>query len=345
MVVSFVVAAYNAQNSIRQLFQCLGNQTYPKELIEVILVDGNSEDNTKAIMEEFAATAQFRRIVIRDNPKRTLPCGWNVALSEVQGEAVLRIDAHATMPDDFVEKNVQHIKAGKDICCGKVISSLDNADTFGKTVNLAENSMFGGGVAAFRRAEQPGYVSTGAFAMYRKEVFDTVGSYNEWLARTEDNEMHYRMKKAGYRFYYDPEIVTYRQTRQSFGKLVKQKYLNGYWIGLTMGVEARCFSLYHYVPFAFVVGILLTSILTLFGVWQFAALMWSMYAALTLAMSILSVISSKDRSMYCLLLPFMFLSLHVGYGVGTLIGLVKMPVWKKECEKNDGKSIDYCSYI
>ena len=58
-------------------------------------------------------------------------------------------------------------------------------------------------------------VNTLAFAAYRKKVFDDVGLYNEKLVRTEDNEMHYRMKKAGYRFFYNPEIVSYRFIAQN----------------------------------------------------------------------------------------------------------------------------------
>lgn len=335
MVVSFVVVAYNAEKSIGSLFQCLQQQTYPKELIDVILVDSNSKDRTKAIMEDFAANAHFRSIAVLDNPKRTLPCGWNVALSHVRGDVVLRIDAHATMAEDFITRNVQHLADGKDISCGKVVSNLDHASAFGKTVNLAENSMFGGSVASFRRAEQPCYVSTGAFAMYRKVIFDTVGGYNESLARTEDNEMHYRMKQAGYRFFYDPKIVTYRQTRPSFGKLLKQKYLNGYWIGLTMGVEPRCFSLYHFVPFAFVLGILFTSVFALLGIWLLAALMWGLYALVAIAMTLMSVLGSEDRSAYCLLLPFMFFCLHVSYGTGTLVGLAKLPFWLRKRKKTN----------
>ena len=67
MVVSFVVVAYNAEKSIGSLFQCLQQQTYPKELIDVILVDSNSKDRTKAIMEDFAANAHFRSIAVLDN--------------------------------------------------------------------------------------------------------------------------------------------------------------------------------------------------------------------------------------------------------------------------------------
>lgn len=329
MVVSFVVVAYNAQASIGNLFNCLNQQDYPHELIEVILVDGNSADKTRQIMNEFAATAQFRKVVVLDNPKRTLPCGWNVALEHVTGEAVLRIDAHATMGKEFIRKNVANLEKGENISSGKVVSILEDTDSLGKTVNLAENSMFGGSFAVFRRAEKACYVSTAAFAMYRKEVFDTVGKYDERLARTEDNEMHYRMKQAGYKFYFDPEIVSYRQTRPSFGKLMKQKYLNGYWIGLTMGVQPRCFSLYHFVPFAFVLGILGTSVLAALGIYQLAVLMWAAYGIAALTMAAMSAVSSEDRSLLCVLLPVMFLLLHLSYGIGTLAGLIRMPFWKK----------------
>ena len=333
MVVSFVVVAYNAEKNIGKLFECLNRQTYPREKIEVILVDSASSDRTKALMEEFAASACFPRIVLRDNPKRTVPCGWNVALEEVRGDAILRLDAHATMPEDFIEKNVRNLQNGETISCGKVESILDDADRWKETVNLAENSMFGGSAASFRRAEHAGYVSTGAFAMYRKTVFDAAGRYNENLARTEDNEMHYRMKQAGHRFYFDPEIVSRRQTRPSFAKLVKQKYLNGYWIGLTLGVQPRCFSLYHFVPFVFVLGILFTTVLAVFGLWQLAALMWAMYGIVAVAMAGLSAASCKKPTGYQLLLPVMFLCLHVGYGVGTLVGVLKLPGWKKSLEK------------
>ena len=329
MIVSFVVVAYNAEKNIGKLFDNLRWQTYPHDKIEVILVDGVSSDGTKLLMKEFALTADFLRGVLLDNPKRSLPCGWNVALKEVQGEAVLRLDAHATILDDFIEKNVQNLLNGESISCGRVESILDDADQWKETVNLAENSMFGGSIATFRRAEKAGYVSTGAFAMYKKSIFDVVGNYNELLARTEDNEMHYRMRQAGYRFYFDPQIVSFRQTRPTIRKLVKQKYLNGYWVGLTLGIEPRCFSFYHFVPFAFVMAVFATAVFAYFGVWQLSVLMWAVYVAIAICMAVLSSVRSKKFTVYHLILPFMFLFLHLGYGLGTLIGIMKLPFWKK----------------
>ena len=327
--VSFVVIALNAEATLDALFDCLKKRTYQHNLIEVVLVDGNSQDATKEKMISFRdAENDFKRIIVLDNPKKTLPCGWNVALDAVEGDAVLRVDAHTTFPPEFIELNVSDLNKGENICGGKVISIPAKKDRWSITLNEAENSMFGGSFAAFRHADSAQYVSTAAFAIYRKEVFDKVGRYNEVLTRTEDNEMHYRMKQAGYKFYYDPQIVSYRKTRATLGKLLKQKYLNGYWIGRTLGVEHRCFSLYHFVPFAFVLVIVFTAILAICGVLWPALVLWAVYGCANIAMTMMAAIACKERNVLFVCLPVLFLLLHIWYGVGTIVGVILM---KKIC--------------
>ena len=323
--VSFVVIALNAESTLDALFNCLKNQTYPHSLIEVILVDGKSQDATKEKMLRFLYSENdFCKVLVLDNPKRTLPCGWNVALDAVQGDAVLRVDAHTTFPPEFIELNVRDLDRGENICGGKVISIPAKKDKWSITLNEAENSMFGGSFAAFRHAEAAQYVSTAAFAIYRKEVFDKVGRYNEFLTRTEDNEMHYRMRQAGYKFYYDPEIVSYRKTRATLGKLLKQKLLNGYWIGRTLGVEPRCFSLYHFVPFVFVLTIIVTVFLALCGNMCSTILVWSAYGIANFVMTIIAIIACKERNLYFICIPVLFMLLHICYGVGTIIGITSL---------------------
>lgn len=82
-------------------------------------------------------------------------------------------------------------------------------------------------------------------AAYRREVFEEIGHYNESLARTEDNEIHYRMRKAGFKLRFCPDIISYQHTRSSLPKMLKQKYGNGYWIGKTSKVCPGCLSIYH----------------------------------------------------------------------------------------------------
>ena len=334
--VSFIVVALNAASSIQKLFECLKHQTYPHEWIEVILVDGLSSDATKTEMLHFQTEENdFWQIKVLDNPKKTLPCGWNVALSAAQGDALLRVDAHVSIPDNFIELNVRDLLRGEDICGGKVTSVPGNETEWAFVLNEAENSMFGGGIAAFRRADSTGYVNTAAFAIYRKTVFDTVGAYNELLTRTEDNEMHYRMRKAGYRFYYDPEIVSYRKTRADLKSLAKQKYLNGYWIGRTLWIEPRCFSIYHFIPLAFVLFIVFSLILLSFGTAFPAAALWGAYAVVNLTMAIVSVINCKEKNGFFVLLPAIFLILHIWYGVGTAIGIISFKNFKRNTSPAD----------
>lgn len=322
--VSFVVIALNAASTLTALFKCLKRQTYPHKDIEVILVDGKSSDETKQIMNRFAADNDFCRTVILDNEGKTLPCGWNVALAAVQGDAILRVDAHTTFPPEFIAKNVYDLSKGEEICGGKVISVPSVKTNWSITLNEAENSMFGGSFATFRHADKARYVSTAAFAIYRKEVFDKVGSYNELLTRTEDNEMHYRMKQAGYKFYYDPEIVSYRETRGTLGRLLKQKYLNGYWIGVTTGIEPRCFSVYHFVPLVFIIAIIVTTFISFIGIILPAKLLWLAYTVVNILMTVITVIDSKDRNIDFICIPVIFLMLHLWYGIGTLVGVIKM---------------------
>lgn len=323
--VSFVVIALNAASTLDDLFLCLFKQTYPHNLIEVILVDSNSTDTTKDKMISFRnANHSFQDVIILDNPQKTLPCGWNVALRVLTGNAVLRVDAHTTFPEDFIYNNVKNLEIGEDICGGKVVSVPADNNKWSVTLNEAENSMFGGSIAKFRHSDSKQYVNTIAFAIYRKKVFDNVGFFNESLTRTEDNEMHFRMKKAGYKFYYDPSIISFRKTRATWRRLLKQKFLNGYWIGRTLGIEPRCFSFYHFVPLAFVVAILITSFLTFFGFYWAAALLWLCYGLANIFISVTTAVVCKERNFFFVLLPFLFLSLHVIYGFGTIVGIIGM---------------------
>ena len=330
LLVSFTVIARNEEASLPALFRDLLSQSYPHSQIEVVLVDSDSTDKTRRCMEEFVSryAGEFAGVQVLDNPGRTLPRGWNVALRAFSGDVILRVDAHANIPSDFVEKNVNCLNSGESVSGGQRPCVIENPTRWQKTLLLAENSLFGSSIAPFRRDVGRTYAKSVFHGAYRREVFETIGGYNEELARTEDNEIHYRMRKAGFRLCFDPDIISYQHVRSSLKKMVRQKYANGKWIGLTLGVCPGCLSLYHFVPFAFLIGILLTTVLALVGVWQLAAIMWGLYALLAVLMTVFCV-RDENWNVTALCLPVLFLILHVRYGVGTLVGLVQLPLWKK----------------
>ena len=329
MIISFAVVAYNEEETLPGLLADLKNQDYPHEKIEVLLIDSMSKDNTLKIMEDFAREGNdFLRVLVLKNEKKNIPSGNNVALKHYTGDAIIRIDAHATMPKEFLRKNAEVLMSGEFASGGKRPNIINKSTPWKETLLSAEQSMFGSSIASYRRSDKKMYTSSLFCGMYRREVFEKVGLYNELLARTEDNDINYRIREAGFKLCYSPDIIYYQHTRSTLSKMLRQKYLNGYWIGLTMGVNPKCFSLFHFVPFLFVMGILFTSLLAFLGLPLLSLLMWGAYLLFTVLMTVLEFV--KKPVLTNLLLPVLFFLLHVSYGTGTIIGLLKMPFWIKK---------------
>ena len=127
-----------------------------------------------------------------------------------------------------------------------------------------------------------------------------------------------------------PDIVSYQHTRNTWHGMIKQKYGNGYWIGLTVGICIKCFSVYHFIPFCFVLALIIGGILAVGGIgWPLVTLV-ILYSLVNILMSVASIVNEKKKHLSYLLLPFIFVSLHISYGIGTIIGLLKMPFWRKK---------------
>lgn len=347
MYITVCVIAYNEEKTMNSILEDIVSQDYDHSKMEVLLVDSASTDNTKSIMEAFAkantaksgTSEAFRRVEVLDNPGRTLPCGWNVALESYQGEAIVKVDAHASIPADFVSNNVRWLQTGEDIVGGERPCIVDEPTNWKNTLLLAETSMFGASIAPYRNNPGKCYVKSLFHGCYRREVFDNVGAFNEHLARTEDNEIHYRMRNAGYKLLFAPDVVSYQYIRGTLKSMLKQKFQNGYWIGLTTGVCPKCLSVYHYVPFLFVVAIILSIpgmiinglVFPAFNIIGILAMfMWGAYGLLAVIMAVSAVVKEKEkRNITNLFLPFLFFMLHISYGVGTLVGLIKLPKWLK----------------
>ncbi len=323
MTVSLCVVAYNEELFLPNLLTDLESQTYPHNLTEIVLIDGKSSDKTKSIMLEFAQRAtSFYSIQVLDNPKRIQAAGWNVAITNAQSDVIIRIDAHTHIPPEFTARNMVLQEKGEYVTGGIRPCLIDEPTPWKKTLLEVENSLFGSSIGANRKGKVSGYVKTMFHAAYRKEVFEKVGLFNEQLLRTEDNEMHYRIREAGYKLYCDSDIVSYQYARSSLKRMIKQKYGNGFWVGATLKVCPGCISLYHLVPCAFILGVLFTTILAFFSYWHLAATMWVAYSIFVFTGTVCAVVNGKSNR-WTILMPILFLLLHISYGLGTLRGVFK----------------------
>jgi glycosyltransferase involved in cell wall biosynthesis len=323
-LVSLCTIAYNEEEVIEGLFATMIAQDYPHEKIEIVLVDGYSTDGTKALMEKFAREDHgFYRVCVVDNPRRVQPSGWNVAITSSTGDVIIRVDAHAYIPPDFVRKSVATLESGEDVCGGVRPVKLYHETPWAQTLLIAEQSIFGSSIANYRRNVRSGYVSSIFHGSYRREVFQKAGLFDERLIRTEDNEIHYRIRKAGYRIKLNSEIYSYQYARSTFRGMIQQKEKNGYWIGRTLFISPLCLRIHHLVPALALLGAFILLMLGLTLSWVPLLLFISLYAVMGIIVSLISAFQSPKRNRTMFVLPIVFVFMHVAYGLGTFRGLFR----------------------
>lgn len=330
-LVTVAVVAYNEAAVLDGILSDLSKQTFSHDAIEVLLVDSASEDDTKARMISFAEGNDrpdmgFESVRVLDNPGRIQAAGWNVAISEYRGDALIRVDAHATVAPDFVERNVGVLNSGECVCGGFRPTVLaPGCDTpWCETLHLAEESAFGSSIASYRRETEAKYVNSLFHGAYRRCVLDKVGGFNEALLRTEDNDFHYRIREAGFQIRLDPSIRSAQYVRSSLRKMLKQKYGNGYWIGRTLFVQPKCLEVYHLAPLVFVLGVVLLTVLGVLASWVPFASCAALYVAVCVLLSARAIAQAPNKRALMLALPLVCLGIHTSYGIGTVSGLISV---------------------
>jgi len=328
MLVTLCVIAYNEEVFLPNLFNDINEQTYDHNKMEIVLVDNGSDDSTRSLMDGFADSSDFFCVKVVSRQKGNQAEGWNTALLNTTGGIIIKVDAHGTIPKDFVQANVDVMSEGEYVCGGGRPNIPVQNKPWDNTLLTAEECMFGGRYARYRNPQaKKEYINSIFNGAYRTEVFAKVGGFNEALGRTEDNEFHYRITKAGYKICCSPKIISYQYIRSSLPKMIKQKYSNGYWIGITVKTYPRCLSLFHLVPFAFVMALLVCGIFAVCGApWLLLAL-FAMYILFDAFITFNSFRNDR-RCVQFICLPLIFPILHIAYGIGTLAGIIHPSIRK-----------------
>ncbi len=341
MLISLCVIALNEENALKGLFEKIEKQTYPKSDTQVVLVNNCSRDGTKRLMLDFAArNKDYNSVKVVDCKVGNQAGAWNVAIINSCGDVIIRLDAHSSIPSDFLSENARCIESGEYVCGGGRPARAMEETPWQLTLLAAEESLFGSSFAVYRReSDKKRYVDSVFHGAYRREVFAKVGGFNEQLGRTEDNEMHYRIRSAGYRICCDPRIRSYQYIRSSLPRMMKQKFGNGLWVALTLGVCPGCISLFHFAPLALVCALILSVIFCAFGFFVPLIALAALYLIFDVIITAGAFTNGKGRPQF-LLLPLIFPLLHISYGIGSLIGLIKMPFWRGGARRKSGEGIE-----
>lgn len=222
--VSVVIPALNEQAHIRSCLESVQRQSYPSELIEILVADGGSTDRTREIVGELAA--EDPRIRLIDNPGRNQAAGLNVAVAASQGEVVARLDGHAEWPPEHLQRCVRLLQeTGADNVGGTMRGVGETA--LERAIACATRSPFAVGGATYRYSDRQQEVETVWLGCFRRSALDRVGPFDESAPPHEDYELNHRIRAGGGRVVYSPELITDYWPRSSWAALASQYFRYG----------------------------------------------------------------------------------------------------------------------
>ena len=325
--VSVILPIRNEIVYIERCLKAILAQNYPHNRMEVLIIDGMSNDGTRDYISKILADFREFPVYLIDNPARIVPAALNIGLDNAKGDIIVRIDGHCEVAPDFVINGVKHLLEDKIDGVGGLIQTIGETE-LSQAIALAMSSPFGVGDSTFRTQKGVNrFTDSIVFPAYKKRTIQRNGYYDEEMNCNEDDEYNYRLRNLGMRLFQAGDIKSRYYCRSSFFSLLKQYFRYGYWKVRVLQKYPLQMRPRQFVPLLFVIGLIGSLAAAIFSIWGwfFFAIAFGSYLLANFTSSFL--ISARHGWQYLKLLPVAFFVLHLSYGLGFLLGLLKF--WRK----------------
>ena len=192
--ISVILPVRNEERYIAACVDSIFSQDYPADQMEVIFVDGRSEDRTVELLH--AMQKEHPQIVVLDNPNRTVPYAMNIGIAHSSAPVIVRLDAHAEYPADYIRLSVETLLTQDCDNAGGVFETHGRG-FMGEAIAEMLKTPLGVGNATYRLTTEDGYVDTVPFGCFKRELFERIGGFDERMTRNQDNELNFRIRKNG----------------------------------------------------------------------------------------------------------------------------------------------------
>ncbi len=313
-------------NEEEYIGRCLDNtlgQDYPPDRLRVIVIDGGSADRTVEICRA-RAERDPRLVVISDGRRLNLPAALNVGLEICEADLVAKIDAHGYPEHDFLRLAAAAFEnGGDDVACVGGRPVQEGETKFGRAVALARTSRFGVGGSEYAGTSARSFVDTVQCGIYRRRELDAVGRFDPVMNYGEDEELNWRLRRAGHRILLDTDMRFHYVTRPSWRSAYRQYRNYGEARVRVIQAHPDFLRVHHLAPAAFVGGLGLLTGAALFS----RRVRWATGGvAATYGAAACCAARRVSHSVEPELTPSVaacFAALHLGYGVGTLKGVLR----------------------
>lgn len=314
--VSFIIPMRNEQGWIER---CLGSvlaQEWPSDRMEILIADGQSDDRSLEILARMQAADD--RIRVFENPGRIVPTGMNLAIRQARGSIIARVDAHTMIEPDYLRVGVELLERAGAANVGGPMVCLGGSP-IADAIAAAMGSRFGIG-ATFHFAQTEAECDTVYMGMWPRAVFEEVGLFDEELVRNQDDELSYRIRKAGGRIFVTPAMNSLYQNRESWKALLRQFYQYGVWKVRVLQKHPAQMSVRHFVPPLFQLGILTLLLASAFWPWMAAAAA----AVVFVYVGLMGLIAYREAPAGGALRQWLaFVIIHQAWAAGFLVGLFR----------------------
>jgi len=320
--VSVIVPMRDAAAHLAPLVRDIAAQDFPGDL-EVLVADGNSTDGSAALLRS-AADGHDLNLRVIDNPAGWVSPGLNACIREARGNLIVRMDCHTRYPADYIRRCAEVAEAtGAWNVGGQVVPEGVTATE--RAVAIAMDSPFGGiGWTRVADSTEPVEVDTVTFGAFSPEAFERAGLFDETLVRNQDDELNFRLRRAGGRIVLDPTIVVRYRPRGSLRGVWKQYHAYGYWKAVVMRKHREVLSARSMAPFGLVTSCLSLTLAAPCSRWARRALAAEMVAYGSGAL-VFGLRGLRRREESLTLLPRVigaFAAFHLGHGSGMAQGWV-----------------------
>jgi len=288
--------------------------------IRIYVIDGMSTDGTTGYIKQVESDSS--QVLFIQNKKKILAAAWNLGVDRSIGEYVCALNAHAEIPKDYFTVLLSEMAKYNADAISPILSTLPQGKgNFSLAVSNMMSSPFGVGNSSFRTGvSEARPVETGHCLIYKRYVFDN-NRFNEDLVRSQDIEFNKRLVSSGYKIYLTPKVAVKYYTRTTFSGFVKYGFLNGYWVSAPWSYGVNIASTRHLVPMIFVImNVIFIALFSHENRLAFSTIPSIFHLSLGF---IFSLSSLKVNFVAGVLQPFVTLTYHILYGVGTIFGSFK----------------------
>ena len=333
IIASLIIPVLNEDKYIVNCIDSIISKTKNLEEIEIIIIDGGSEDKTLQLVDKLKKEHDF--IKLFHNIKRITPAALNIGIRNSSGKYIIRLDAHAQYDCGYIENCINILEnSNKNIVNvgGPIETKTSSSGFFSQAIAVCLSHPFGVGNSKFRTQDplKPTMVETVPFGCFRREIFDEIGFFNEDEPRNEDLEFNKRILNSGKKILLDPKIKSTYFARANFKSLIIQQLDNGKIVTNKFRGKDFFHRARHFVPLLFVCYLIFSFLAFLYKIKEpilneqiDLLILFPLLTYLLLNIFFSFLISLRNKKIGLFLPVFLSFSvIHISYGLGSIYGLV-----------------------